>query len=158
MFELAVIEQVLPPAQTIEEVCLRGASAEYGVDYLLLKAIREKEAGTRGMRKPNSNGTADLGEMQLNTATVPDYAQYGFTERIVQYDTCHNIRIGALHLRTKILETKDIWLGVAWYHSKTPKYGYPYARDIHKRYMRLVEDFKERVHRLNRRLLAKRED
>lgn len=141
MLDFVVVEPLLEPPTTVEERCIRSAAHDFKIDYFLLRAIREHEAGTPGMKKINNDGSHDLGEMQINTGTVADFASFGITEQDLRRDTCLNIYTGALHLWRKIAETGDVWKGVAWYHNKYRSIGFPYAQKVFRRYMRLLNDF-----------------
>ena len=141
MLDFAVVEPLLEPPVTVEERCMRSAAHDFKLDYFLLRAIREQEAGDPGMKKRNRNGSHDLGEMQINTVTVADFASFGITEKDLRRDTCLNIYAGALHLWRKIAETGDVWKGVAWYHNKRKALGFPYAKQVYRRYVRLLDAF-----------------
>lgn len=145
MLDYVDVEPYLEPAYTLEEKCIRSASQDYQIDYFLLHAIREQEAGTNGRTMLNKNGTRDHGEFQINTVVVEDFKDYGITIADVTYDTCLNVYAAATHLFRKMKETGDIWRGVAWYHSKRAVHGTPYARKVFDRYTRMLREFEGAV-------------
>lgn len=145
MLDYVAIEPFLEPAYTIEERCIRAASVDFKIDYFLIKSIRQKESGTLGQQVRNTNGTHDLGPMQINTDTIADFESFGITAHEVMNDTCLNIYVGTLHLWRKIRETGDLWRGVAWYHSKTKRYGTPYARDVMRIYRGMLDMFNRKI-------------
>lgn len=145
MLDYVDIEPYLEPAYTIEEKCIRSASHDYNIDYFLLHAIREQEAGVNGKKNLNRDGTRDHGEFQINTVVVEDFKEFGISISDVTYDTCLNVYTAASHLFRKMKETGDIWRGVAWYHNKRSVYGTPYARKVYTRYSRMVKNFEGKL-------------
>jgi hypothetical protein len=99
----------------------------------ILPVIQHIEGGAVGMVRPDTNGTADLGVMQVNTAWVPAIAARArlnetiTTEKLVR-DPCFNIAAAALILRTYILENHGALLpAIGDYHSHTPPLNHAYT-------------------------------
>ncbi len=106
-------------------MCFIAAALQYGHDPELLPAIYEVERGRPGMVNENTNGTADLGFMQINTIWVPVIAhKVGASEQAVREqlvnNACYSIATAAWILRTNIDDVGELWAGVGRYHSRTP--------------------------------------
>jgi hypothetical protein len=123
------------PLETyIEQKCISFNSDYFKVPELTLKAIRKVENGQVCTVSTNTNGTYDLGPMQINTIHLPDiqkhYPSIDFKD--VACKPCLNITIGTWLLSQRIKEADgNVWLGVGNYHSKTPL--------IRKRYLDKIE-------------------
>ena len=84
---------------------------------------------------PNFNGSYDLGPMQVNDHWLPQLAQLWHvnehTARLwVRDNGCVNVHVAAWILRQKIVETGNLFGGIAHYHSATPGIGYMYAKKV----------------------------
>jgi soluble lytic murein transglycosylase-like protein len=117
--------------------CLMMAAQTYAVPPAALVGIMRVEGGRVGQAVgPNSNGTYDLGPMQINTIWVPQLADHwGVSQntayRILRDDGCANINVAAWILRQRLDGTdNDLSLAIAHYHSYTPRFGYPYAQKV----------------------------
>lgn len=124
--------------------CLSASAKNAGVPQGVLLVLLYVEDGRPGMVSPNSNGTADLGPMQVNTAWVDRIARrwhstHARTYAALRDSSCANIEAGAWILGQAMQETHgDLWQAVAFYHSHTPRYGEAYLRrfyDITKKMM-----------------------
>lgn len=117
-------------------VCLYVAAQFYQVPPGVLLAILHVEGGAVGQEVgPNSNGSYDLGPMQINTLWLPELAEAWNTDvrtarKMVRDDGCTNIAAGAWILKQKISTTGSLWGGIAGYHSLTPRYGNTYASKV----------------------------
>ncbi len=106
--------------------CMLVVAAATGLPPRVLPVIQSLEGGAPGMVHPNTNGTADLGVMQVNTIWVPALAtRAGLTEEDTKNqlvnDPCFNIAAAALILRTYLNETNGALLpAIGDYHSHTP--------------------------------------
>lgn len=118
-------------------VCIFAAAQTYSVPPAVIMGILQVEGGRVGMASKNTNGTEDLGPMQINTIWVPELARQwgipqGTAKRLVRDDACVNIGVGTWILRKKINDTGSLYKGIAWYHSATPKYGTVYRQKVIK--------------------------
>ncbi len=116
-------------------VCIFTAAQTYNVPPTVILGVLHVEGGRVAMASPNTNGTYDLGPMQINTLWVPKLSRYWrVTEktalRWVRDDACVNIGVGAWILRTKINEAGSLAGGIAHYHSATPGLGGPYRAKV----------------------------
>ena len=92
------------------------------------------EDGRVGAFSPNSDGSYDIGPMQVNTIHLVDMSKVFGTSpsqlaQLLAYDGCFNVSVGAWLLRTKTNEAAgDFWYGIGRYHSKTPSKSTRYIR------------------------------
>lgn len=118
--------------------CLLLASQTYSIPTAVLIGVLEVEGGRVGQEVgPNQNGSYDLGPMQINTIWVPELARYwGVSHETakawIRDDACTNIGVAAWILRKHKDSTGSLGKAIAYYHSKTPEYGYPYRRRVIK--------------------------
>jgi hypothetical protein len=102
----------------------------------VLPSIQAVEGGQVGMVHQNSNGTADLGLMQVNTVWVAPLAAYArmtpeaVAERLVN-DPCFNIAAAAAIMRVHLNETRgDLMQAIGLYHSRTAALGSAYQQKV----------------------------
>lgn len=128
--------------------CLMLAAQNYNVPPAVMLGIMRVEGGRVGQAVgPNKNGTYDLGPMQVNTMHLPLLAQYwkvntSTAMKMVKDDACVNVNVAAWILRQRLNESGNLTLAIAHYHSKTPKFGYVYARKVigAMKKMELIQD------------------
>ncbi len=116
-------------------VCIFAAAQTYAVPPSVILGILDVEGGKVGMASRNTNGTHDLGPMQINTIWIPGLARYwGVSQQValkmVRDNECVNIGVGAWILRSKINQTGSLSKGIAWYHSATPHLGSKYKAKV----------------------------
>jgi hypothetical protein len=112
--------------------CLMVAAQTYAVPPGVLLAIMQVEGGRIGQEVGNTNGSFDLGPMQVNTVWMPQLAKrWGVSQaqarQWVRDDGCVNMGVSAWILRQRINQTGSLWQGIAGYHSLTPGIGDRYA-------------------------------
>lgn len=113
--------------------CVTGYSRQFAIPVAVTLAIMKTEGGHPGSYNRNTNGTYDMGVMQLNTVHVEDYArkygmsEYGFKTRAV-HDGCFSVYVGLDLLRRHLDESGNLATAVAHYHSKTPELGAKYLK------------------------------
>lgn len=122
-------------AAKIVASCMLLAAQTYNVPPEILLGILKAEGGRIGQEVKNTNGTYDLGPMQINTIWIPELARAwkvdeSTARRWVRDDACTNIRVSAWILKSHYRETKDYEKAVAYYHSRTPKYGEAYRSRV----------------------------
>ena len=106
--------------------CMLAVAAATGLPPRILPVIHAIEGGATGMIRPDSNGTADLGVMQVNTIWIPALAvkarlSGAQTESRLIADPCFNIAASALILRVYLAEDHgDLMTAIGDYHSHTP--------------------------------------
>jgi len=146
MFELLLdLPEPVAPSEYVVERCIKFNSDHFGVPELAIRAILDVEGGKVCTVSKNSNGSFDLGLMQINTINLgyiqDEYPQV--TPSDIACKPCLNITIGAWILSKRINETKDIWKGIGHYHSKTPKYRDRYLKKISDAVSSIVEENKK---------------
>ena len=116
--------------------CLLLAANTYHVPPAVMIGIMHVEAGHVGQEVgPNSNGTYDLGPMQVNSRWLPELAQYWHVNKTtarawVRDNGCVNVHVAAWILHQKINEAGYLYGGIARYHSATPGHGQRYASKV----------------------------
>jgi len=122
-------------ASKVLAACLLLASQTYSVPPAVLLGIYKAEGGQIGQEVKNSNGTYDLGPMQINTIWLPDLARrWGVNEQTarkwVRDDACTNVGVAAWILKGHISETQSLSQAIAHYHSRTPRHGTRYKKRV----------------------------
>ncbi len=120
---------------TVLAACLLIAAQTYQVPPGVLLGILQVEGGRVGQAVGNTNGSYDLGPMQVNTIWLPELARKWNTDRAtamrwLRDDGCVNMAVAAWILRQRINRTGDLWSGIAGYHSLTPGIGSRYASKV----------------------------
>ena len=115
--------------------CLMLASQTYSVPPAVLVGIYKAEGGKVGQAVKNTNGTYDLGPMQINTLWMPDLAKrWGVSEttakKWVRDDACTNVGVAAWILKGHLDETGSLAKAISHYHSRTPRYGKKYKSRV----------------------------
>ena len=116
--------------------CLMLAAQTYSVPPAVLVGIYQVEGGQPGQAVgPNTNGSYDLGPMQINTLWIPELAdKWGVNNNTalqwVKDDPCTNMGVAAWILRNHMDETGNLAQAIAHYHSRTPHYGYAYKGKV----------------------------
>jgi hypothetical protein len=112
----------------------------------VLPVIAKIEAGAVGSVRPDQNGTADLGVMQVNTIWVPALAvrarmTQARTRGALINDPCFNIAAAALILRHYLKETGGALLpAIGDYHSHTRPLNQAYIVQAELAAARMFED------------------
>lgn len=106
--------------------CMLAAAAFYHLPPRVLPSIQAVEGGRVGLVHANTNGTADLGVMQINTIWIAPVAEvagmsHDATRARLAGDPCFNIAAAGAILRAYLRETHgDIMMAIGLYHSHTP--------------------------------------
>ena len=112
--------------------CMALTAAFYQLPPRVLPAIQAVEGGFVGGVSRNTDGSDDLGVMQVNTLWLPALARVtGMSTEAVRArlvaDPCFNIAAGGIILRTYLIESRfDLMRAVGYYHSHTPGLGKAY--------------------------------
>lgn len=124
-------------ARPVTRQCLDIEAKRQGLEILRILAVMSAEGGRVGTFSPNTNGSYDMGPMQINTVHLPELSRmYRVSERhlaqLIAYDGCFNMAIGAYMLRQKTNEAGgDFWYGIGRYHSKTADKSTAYILRVH---------------------------
>jgi soluble lytic murein transglycosylase-like protein len=106
--------------------CMALTAQFYHLPPRVLPSIQHVEGGRPGMISHNTNGTDDLGVMQVNTSWIGPVARYtGQREEVVRArllnDPCFNIAVAGAILKTYLHEANgDLLRAIGFYHSHTP--------------------------------------
>jgi len=110
--------------------CFEQASVRYGVPENLLRAISYVESrGNPHAWNTNTNGSTDIGHMQINSGWLPVLAKYGITESRL-LDACTNTHVGAWILANNIARMGYRWEAVGAYNSNNPAAAASYIRKV----------------------------
>lgn len=141
----------LPPSYPVQEKvldqCIVVAAKHFNVNPLVIKAIARVEGGGIGTMSKNTNGTYDMGIMQINTIHLPSInrAYPGLSWKDLAYKPCVNVGVGTWILRQRLDETSDFWKGVAHYHSKTPRHRDRYLKLVRTQYSKLLQYYLKKL-------------
>ena len=122
-------------ASTVLAACLMLASQTYSVPPAVLVGIYKAEGGKVGQEVSNTNGSYDLGPMQINTLWLPELAEkWGVNQttarKWVRDDACTNVGVAAWILKSHLDETGSLSQAIAHYHSRTPRHGNRYKARV----------------------------
>ncbi len=116
--------------------CMALVASLYSLPPRVLPAIHAVEGGAPGTVHLNTDGSEDLGVMQVNTRWLPVLSRYtGTPEAVVRQSllgrACYNIAAGGLILRSYLNETGgDLMRAVGDYHSHTPPLNQAYQAKV----------------------------
>ena len=117
--------------------CINQAALQYHVPATMILSIIKIENGRNGLAVKNSNGTYDLGVMQINSSWISKLENKGITASQVKYDPCVNVSVGAWILAQGIANGEG-WKGVGNYHSYTTKHNFVYREKVKKTFNNYV--------------------
>lgn len=125
--------------------CIMAAAQIQSVPPAALVTILSVEGGRIGHVSRNSNGSSDLGPMQINDKVwapiVADMHFDGDKEKAVQAlrdNGCYNIHIGAWILKQQVDHANgDLVEGIGLYHSHTKKHKEKYKGYFIKRFQKI---------------------
>ena len=133
----------LPTDDPATAACIQRAVEGFGVPELPIWILLDVERGTLGKVSGNTNGSYDIGPMQINSTWLPRLAKLGVTEDQLLNDLCTNIFVGAWVFAHEYKRFKgDVGKAMAHYHSPTPKHQQRYLGLVQgaiKRRLRAME-------------------
>lgn len=116
--------------------CMVAAASFYHLPPRVLPSIQLVEGGKPGTISANTDGSSDLGVMQIDTLWVPRFAamtgmtQYSVRARLI-YDPCFNIAAAGAIMRIYLNETGgNLMRAVGYYHSHTPGLASAYQAQV----------------------------
>lgn len=118
--------------------CMALVAQIYGLPPRVLPSIQVVEGGGPGVMHHNSDGSTDLGVMQINTLWLPALSRYTRLDPAEVRDrllnrACFNIAAAGLILRTYLDETRgELMLAIGNYHSHTPLLNQGYQTKVQK--------------------------
>lgn len=125
------------------DVCIRQAAGARGWLEKTLWGLRDQEAGWIGAEVPNSNGSHDLGPLQVNSFWVPKLASLtGRSTRDIRLwlvnDPCFNVQAARWIFLTGLSVTHDYWKAIGVYHSpigwRQRRYAASVSRHLENRF------------------------
>lgn len=136
-----------PPISAVQEAalgeCIREAAQGKAWLERTLWALRDQEAGWLGAQVANSNGTHDLGPLQINSSWVPRLGKLtGRAEPVIRAwlagDACFNVRAARWIFLSGLAASGDYWKAVGMYHSPTlwrqRRYALSVAKHLRRRF------------------------
>lgn len=123
------------------DACFEYVGQFYNIHPALLKAIAQHESHFNPTaQNRNSNGSVDLGIMQINSSWLPELARRGIDSNILLARPCVNIAVGAWILKQNVNELGMTWSAIGAYNAATPSKRERYAQAI---YPLLVENLRK---------------
>lgn len=100
-----------------------------------LWGLRDQEGGWLGAAVLNTNGSHDLGPLQINSWWVPRIASLvgrpaAHVRDWLRTDACFNARAARWIFLTALAESRDYWKAIGIYHSPTPSRQRNYAESV----------------------------
>jgi soluble lytic murein transglycosylase-like protein len=110
--------------------CWEQAARRHRVNPHLLVAIAEVESGLRpGAIGRNTNGSVDIGLMQINSLWLPELQRHGISPRDL-LDPCVSVHVGAWVLARKMRLHGNTWTAVGAYNAGSDVLRERYARKV----------------------------
>ena len=116
--------------------CMALVAQIYALPPRVLPSIQAVEGGGPGVVHHNTDGTEDMGVMQINTlwlGTLARYSQLSLAEVRARLllRPCYNIAAAGLIMRTYLNETRgDLMRAIGDYHSHTPLLNHTYQAKV----------------------------
>lgn len=122
--------------------CWADASNRYNVPVDLLYAVARVETGNKSgvVGRKNSNGSYDIGLMQINSAHLPMLKQYGITKEVLLSQPCINLHVGAWIMSNSIARHGYNWRGVGAYNAGSDSKRIVYANKVIRMYQRILAE------------------
>lgn len=131
---LALLAALMIAPFSAGATCFAEAAARYKVSEKLLRCIRatENPSGQADIvNTSNSDGSKDIGFMQINTWWLPKLAPYGIGEEQLK-NTCVSVNVAAWILANNIVTYGPTWKAVGAYNSPHVKSQRIYIEKVMK--------------------------
>lgn len=116
--------------------CLDDAARYHRVSVQLVRAIAQQESGMRPyVTSRNSNGSEDIGLMQINSSWLPKLSRFGISRQHL-FDACVNAYVGTWILAANIKQFGATWKAVGAYNAVSSSKQLVYANNIYRRLQR----------------------
>ncbi|WGS55113.1 lytic transglycosylase domain-containing protein (plasmid) [Paraburkholderia sp. D15] len=123
-------------ASTCRADCLDDAATYRHISTQLVRAIAQHESGMRANAvNVNSDGSEDIGLMQINSSWLPKLARYGIRREHL-FNACVNAYVGTWILASNIREFGPTWKAVGAYNARSTGKQLVYANAIYRRLQR----------------------
>ncbi|QRR11780.1 lytic transglycosylase domain-containing protein (plasmid) [Burkholderia sp. MS455] len=118
--------------------CIDDAAAYHHINPSLARAIAAVESSFSPVAyHRNSNGSEDIGLMQINSSWLPTLSRFGIS-RASLFDACVNAYVGAWILSQNISRLGLTWDAVGAYNAASPRKRVQYARRVYAELLRFV--------------------
>ena len=131
--------------------CMALAASIYGLPTRVLPAIHGVEGGAPGVTHLNTDGTLDLGIMQINERWIPALVRYTGVPaarvriRLMGSD-CYNVVAAGWILRNYLDESGgNLMQAIGYYHSHTRPLGLAYQTQVVRAAYRLFSTRRART-------------
>lgn len=115
-----------------ERACIADAAHYHHVSPRLLEAIARVESnGNAHAVHHNTNGSSDIGLMQIDTAWVPTLSRYGIRPDAL-FDPCISSYVAAWLLARNVAQFGLTWNAVGAYNARTPRKRVEYASKVYR--------------------------
>jgi hypothetical protein len=116
-------------------VCIRQAAKGHKWLERTLWGLRDQEGGWIGAAIANTNGTHDLGPLQVNSWWVPKIAALvkrpeAHVRYWLQNDACFNAEAARWIFLSGLAVTGDYWKAIGVYHSPTARRQARYVKSV----------------------------
>ena len=116
--------------------CLDDAARYHRVSVQVVRAIAQQESGMRPyVTNRNSDGSEDIGLMQINSSWLPKLGRFGITRQHL-FDACVNAYVGTWILASNIKQFGPTWKAVGAYNAVSSNKQLIYANNIYRRLQR----------------------
>lgn len=118
--------------------CMALVAQIYSLPPRVLPSIQAVEGGGPGVMHHNTDGSADLGVMQINTLWLAALSRYtrldpAEVRNRLLHRSCFNIAAAGLILRTYLDETRgELMQAIGNYHSHTPLLNQGYQMKVRR--------------------------
>jgi soluble lytic murein transglycosylase-like protein len=127
-------DATLRPARTPDSAlatCVNSAATTYGINPALLRSIVKVESGWNPHAiARNSDGSVDIGPMQVNSRWLPSLAARGVSAKDLA-DPCNNVYVGTWILANLFRHHGVTWDAVGRYNAATKSKRTRYAWLVH---------------------------
>ena len=109
-----------------------GVALKYSVNQFMLYSIAKTESNLNpSVFGRNTNGSYDIGLMQINSSWLPKLRQFGIFEAHL-LDPCVSLEVGAWILRDNMARLGNSWDAVGAYNAKSKDKRIAYAKKVLK--------------------------
>ncbi|WP_066733035.1 lytic transglycosylase domain-containing protein [Cupriavidus sp. D384] len=120
-------------AGVVHADCLDDAAAFHRVSPVLVRGIAQVESGMRSwVTNTNTNGSEDIGLMQINSVHLPRLAKFGITRQSL-FDPCTNAYVGTWILADCLGRYGETWTAVGCYNAGSPDKRLRYANRVYQK-------------------------
>ena len=131
--------QYVTPAwvRPVTPECVVEEAKRQSLELVKLLSVMRTEGGHLGEYSHNSNGSYDIGPMQVNTVHLPELSRiYSIPQatvsKLLAFNGCFNVAVGAWLLRRRTNEAAgNFWYGIGRYHSTARADATKYILRVH---------------------------